>query len=274
MNSAELGIVDTRNVIRLVNEMYQYDFSDHALTSFKRGLERILTNLNLKYADALLARLREDPSFIDSFLHSILVEPTEMFRDPSLWRLIRDEYLPKIASEANPVKVWFPYISSPEELLTLSIVLKECGLQERFTFMVSCLSNQSIEFIRRGTIRLSKFEVSEDNYTRYHGKGKLSDYCHVSERFVTFDAALLEGINYATQNLNFDNITRGSDLIFFRNQLLYFNQTLQDKVINAMTDSLAFGGYLVLGTREKIQFPDNRKILRTVNEDENIYQKR
>ena len=34
----EIGIVDTRNIIRAINDMYNYDFTDYALTSFKRRL--------------------------------------------------------------------------------------------------------------------------------------------------------------------------------------------------------------------------------------------
>ena len=274
MNGTEIGIVDTRNVIRLVNEMYGYDFGDHALTSFKRGLERIMVVHNLKNADSLLSRLREDPSFLQAFLHGIVIEPTEMFRDPSLWRMLRDDFLFKMATASSHPKVWFPYVSSPEELLTFSIVLEECGIRDKFSIAVSCLSEHSMKAIQLGNIRLNKLEVSEDNYTRYHGKGKLSDYCRNSERFVAFDPALLRGITCTLQKLDFENTARNLDLIFFRNQLLYFNQGLQDRVVNVLFDSLSAGGYLVLGAREKIQSQDPAKTFRCVNEEENIYQKK
>ncbi|NJM16591.1 MAG: hypothetical protein HC896_15540 [Bacteroidales bacterium] len=38
----EIGIVDTRSIVKAIRETYGYDFSDYALTSFKRRLERII----------------------------------------------------------------------------------------------------------------------------------------------------------------------------------------------------------------------------------------
>ncbi len=271
MSGNELGIVDTRNIIRLVNDLYQYDFSDFALTSFKRRLERMMEMHNLKYADQFLSKFREDPSFLEIFLNDIVVEPTEMFRDPSLWRLLRDEYLPALAQQATSIRVWFPQLSSAEELISFVILVKESGYEDQVTLTATSLSNFSLEEMKRGKVRLNKMEVSEDNYIRYHGRARLSDYYKVSEGYAWFDQELLTRVSFIRQNLSFENVVRSNDMIFFRNKLLYFNQTLQDKVLKALHESLAFNGYIVLGTRERANWNDPVKSLRAVNEEESIY---
>jgi chemotaxis methyl-accepting protein methylase len=39
-------------------------------------------------------KLRDEPDFFDIFLYEISVPSTEMFRDPSLWRWLREDLLP------------------------------------------------------------------------------------------------------------------------------------------------------------------------------------
>jgi len=42
--------------------------------------------------------------------------------------------------------------------------------------------------------------------------------------------------------------------ILCRNVLIYFDQTLQNRVLNVLNDSLIHRGYLMLGDRESIDF--------------------
>lgn len=80
----EIGIVDYRNIIKVIKESYDYDFSEYALISLKRRFERVIQIHNLKHPDLLIEKLREDSNFFNYFLQEIAVESTEMFRDPSL----------------------------------------------------------------------------------------------------------------------------------------------------------------------------------------------
>jgi chemotaxis protein methyltransferase CheR len=274
MNGIEIGIVDTRNIIRLINEVFYYDFTDYALTSFKRRLENIIILHNLKYPDALQSRLREDKSFFDTFLHEILVEPTEMFRDPSVWRLLHDEYLPKLASTDGHFRIWLPMAVSGEELFTLLVVLKEKELLDSAEITVTCLSNKSMHNIQRGVLKLNRIEVSQENYEHFHGLASLEKYYNPGDTYASFDESLIKIVTFAIQDLNFENSPKSMDLILFRNQMLYFNQTLQDKIAGILYDSLAYGGYLLAGIREKILCSDESRVLRLIDEDESIYQKK
>jgi len=274
MDGIEIGIVDTRNIIRLINELYQYDFSDFALTSFKRRLENLIAFYNLKFADNLAVRLREDQEFFDVFLHEILVEPTEMFRDPSLWRLLRDDYLPQIAKSDTGFKVWFPISVSAEEILTFLILIREIGLTDKCEIIVSHISKKSEEIIKSGRIKPTKIEVSKENYTRFHGTTKFEDYYTIKENYIYFDKGLYKNIAFIKQDLTLDDSPKSIDLIFFRNQMLYYNQVLQDRILDILHESLIYNGYLIAGIREKLAMTDVKKNLRLVDANENIYQKK
>ena len=92
----------------MINETYDYDFSDYALTSLKRRIERLIQFHNIKHPDLLIERLRDDKAYFQRFLEEIAVESTEMFRDPSLWRYFRDELFPLIFKDNLKIKIWFP----------------------------------------------------------------------------------------------------------------------------------------------------------------------
>ena len=80
MNKYELGIVDTRNIIKTLQDVYNYDFKNYALTFFKRRVEKIIINHNLKDADGFIRKIELEKEFFEVFLQEICVENTEAFR--------------------------------------------------------------------------------------------------------------------------------------------------------------------------------------------------
>ena len=96
----EIGIVETRNVIKTILDTYGYDFGDYALTSFKRRLENIIITNGLKDAEGLIARLENNKGFFDTFLKDVNPETTKCFAPP-LERL-GDDILPEIVNSGKP----------------------------------------------------------------------------------------------------------------------------------------------------------------------------
>ena len=62
-------------------------------------------------------------------------------------------------------------------------------------------------------------------------------------------------------------------LILCRNVLIYFNQSLQNKVIALFYDSLCAFGFLALGNKESLLFSDKRKSFDEVDKREKIFMK-
>ena len=63
-------------------------------------------------------------------------------------------------------------------------------------------------------------------------------------------------------------------IIFCRNVLIYFNKTLQNKVLKLFYDSLYPGGFLCLGTKESLKFTDLSEHFEIVADAERIYRKK
>lgn len=273
METIELGIVDTRNILKLLQEKHGYDFSDYALTAFKRRLERAMLITETRTVELFLNRIDRDKNFVENLLHEIQVDSTEMFRDPSLWRWLRDEFLPS-QNYSTPYKIWIPEVVSGDELYTLAIVLKELNIQDKVRITVTSMSNQSLEFIKSGMLRSKKLDVSEENYKRFQGAKEFSLYYELQAGEIVRDPNLVRNVDFLQQSVIFDQTPGEVKLILFRNHLIYYNPTLQNRVLNHLVNSLMTGGHLILGNRESIEgFPRANELV-MVNENENVFKKK
>ncbi len=268
----EIGILDYRNIIKVINETYNYDFSDYALTSLKRRIERSIQNHNIKHVDIFIERLHDDKVFFNQFLQEIAIESTERFRDPPFWRYLRNELLPQIFTDIYRPKIWLPSCFSGDELFSLAIVLAEETWINKADVVVTCQNDLIIEQIKKGLIRNYKIEVSNDNYTRYQGKSQLTDYYTMKGEQAIRDSSLIKNVSFIKQNINFDNSPQDVKLILSRNQLIYYTQSLHDRVLKVFYDSLMTGGHLALGVKEQVGLISS-KYFRIVNEAESVYKK-
>lgn len=268
----EMGIVDYRNIIKVIKDTYSYDLTDYALTSLKRRFERTIQLHNIKSPDVLTEMLRNDKLFFDQFIQEIAVESTEMFRDPSFWRFLRDELLPLLLKDNFKCKIWLPACISGEELFTLTIVIKENNWTDRFELFASSTNDLMLNKVKSGYFKGTKIEASSDNYDRYQGITKLADYFTPKGEYALRDTSLIKNVRFIKQNINFDSSPQDIKLIIFRNQLIYFTQGLHDKTLKVFYDSLMTGGYLALGNKEQVGLI-SAKYYKTINEAESIFKK-
>ncbi len=272
----EIGIVETRNIIKVILDTFGYDFRDYALTSFKRRLEDVITKNGLKDADGLIYRLQNNKDFFDLFLKDITPETTEMFRDPSFWRSLREEILPDIYRNTNKPKIWVAAFDSGEELYSLCVVLKELNLLDKFQIFASVISDQLAKKISSGRIDPKQHEVNEANYQRSNGTKHYSDYYStpIGNGISVFDTDLIENVAFVKIDPLYGNPPSGVKLALFRNQIIYYNQILQDKVITKIHDSMLPSGYLSLGIKESLENTNAYNKFTVVNDPEKIYKKK
>lgn len=272
---AELGIVDIREINRVIKSLYNYDFSFYALTSYKQRLERLMAVYYLDTADGLIRKLQNESQFFDTFLSEIPVSSTEMFRDPSLWRWLREEYFPNhIDKSSGKLRIWIPSCVSGSELFSLTILLTEMGILDKVQIIASALSNKNIDFIKQGTYDLKKLEVSQENYKRFNGLYDLSDYYKPEGNYVIRNTAMFADVDFQKLNLEFDNAPQNVKLAIFRNSLIYCNPTRQEALLQILHHSLSASGYLVLGIRERITGLAATKDFEILNETESVYRKK
>lgn len=272
---AELGIVDIREIIRVIKSVNNYDFSSHALTSFKQRLERLMGLHSIASAEGLIRKIQENSEFFDTFLYEICVPSSEMFRDPSLWRWLREDFFPNMVDKpSGRPKIWFPSCVSGGELYSLAILLSEMGMLDKVQVTATALSDKSIAQIRTGCYDLKKLEVSQENYKRFNGSKDLSFYYKPEKDCIVRNTSLIENVEFRKLNINFDFSPQNVKLILFRNNLIYYNPSLQDRILQILHRSLSAGGYLILGIRERVSGIYASREFELINETESIYRKK
>ncbi|MCF8335187.1 MAG: hypothetical protein K9H65_01165 [Bacteroidales bacterium] len=274
MSKYELGIVDTRNILKTIQEHYDYDFRNYALTFFKRRLEYIIKKYNLKSADHLIKEIINNESFFQLFLKEICVENTEMFRDPSLWRYLMNNFLTPIIQKSTSYKIWFPEVSSGEELYSLVILLAELNLLEHVEIHASSISEIRMNKVKQGVFDSSKMEINEANFKRVFRNKDLNDYCTIKNGEGYINPPLLENIKFFRQNAIFGQYPRKVKLIMWRNQMLYYNQILKERMLKTMNSCLVAGGHLIIGLNEKIDYWNSNSDFILVEENNSVYRKK
>jgi chemotaxis protein methyltransferase CheR len=269
----DIHIVGLKNLIRVVKETYNFDFSDYAISSFKRRVERVIMLYNVKNVDELTEKIKASKHICYDFVKEITVNTTEMFRDPSFWRKLKEDVIPNLATHNN-IRIWHAACSSGEEVYSMAILLKEMGLLDRAIIHATDLNDDVIATAKSGTYSLRSMELNQSNYERAGGKGKLDDYYVASKDRVTFDPELVKNVSFKVHDLAKDTLFSKFDLILCRNVMIYFNIALQDKVVAMFNEGLFSNGFLAIGSKETIAWCRSAEGYTTYCSDEKIYRKK
>ena len=269
----DIDIADLKRITELIHTRYGYDFRNYAMSSFKRRMLRILELKNLS-VDVMLKKLEEQPAFINEFLDELTVNVTEMFRDPSFWRVMREEIIPGILLNHKQFKIWHAGCSSGEEVYSMAILLKEMGIDKDVTLIASDLDVTILDKAKAGSFPIKNMELNEKNYVRFQGTAEsLKKYYKEENGKAVLNRDLLENVSFRKHDLVMGEIFNKFDLVLCRNVMIYFNQTLQNDVLKKFHESLFKYGYLAIGSKESLIWCDIASKFIVVNNEEKVYKK-
>ena len=221
----------------------------------------------------LLETLLNDEDKFEAFIQNVSVTVTEMFRDPMFYKILRVDIIKRLSTYPF-IKVWVAGCATGEEAYSVAILLKEEGLLERSIIYATDINQHSLMHAKAGVFPLDYMKSYTINYQRAGGKNAFSEYYVADHASALFDKSLKKQMVFAPHNLAIDESFNEFNLILCRNVLIYFNQKLQNRVINLFYDSLCMFGFLGLGNKESILFTDKRHFFDVVEKKENIFMKR
>jgi chemotaxis protein methyltransferase CheR len=268
----DIDIADLKRISELIYQKYRYDFRNYAMSSFKRRVLRIMEIKRLT-VDSLLRKLSDHPPFINEFLDELTVNVTEMFRDPSFWRIMREEIVPSILLNHKQFKIWHAGCSSGEEVLSMSILLKEMGILQDVTIIATDLDAAILDKAKTAIYPAKNMDLNEKNYIRFQGNASLHQYYKVENGNAVFDDELMQNVSFRRHDLVLGEPFNKFDLILCRNVMIYFNQALQNEVLKKFHASLFKYGYLAIGSKESLIWCDYSNRFIVVNTEEKIYKK-
>lgn len=240
-------------ILRLLKERSKHDLSDYKPSTLRRRIQRRLGVHGLSTHEAYEQFVRENPQELDLLFKEMLIGVTSFFRDPSVWQALKDVVMPTLLARCTPetaLRAWVVGCSTGEEAFSLAMIFKEavaaiagaerCSLQ----IFATDLSPDAINAARRGHYpqRIAD-EVDSTRLARFftaQGSGFL------------INNEIREMVLFAQHDVILDPPFTRLDLLLCRNLMIYFNATLQSRLMPLFSYSLRAGGALLLGGSETI----------------------
>ncbi len=252
-------------------KQYGYDFRNYSQASFKRRIKAFLNKKGVDLISELIPRLIHDKKFFESLLHTLTITVTEMFRDPPVYKAIREHIVPVLRTYPF-IRIWHAGCATGEEVYSMAILLEQEGLYERSQIYATDINSDSLDTAKHGTYPISAIKKYTSNYHNAGGDKPLSEYYHSDSNSIIMSSDLKKNILFSPHNLVTDSVFGEMHLIICRNVLIYFNRTLQDRVLNLFCDSLVRKGFLCLGDKESLRFSNIADKFVTVGSREKLYQ--
>ncbi|MCP2044852.1 protein-glutamate O-methyltransferase CheR [Pontibacter sp. HSC-36F09] len=268
----DLFELEVEALIKEIHTAYGYDFSGYARASVYRRIKRFLGQKHLQSIGDLRKFLFTDSFFFENFLQEITVNVTEMFRDPTFYKSLRENVLP-ILSTYPFIKVWDAGCSTGEELFSLAILLEEEGLLGRTKIYATDINQKVLRQAKDGIFSATNMTAYTAAYYAAGGKRDFAEYYTSNYGSVKFNSSLVRNVVFYPHNLATDSSFNEFHLIVCRNVLIYFNRTLQERVYQLFDESLVSLGYLALGKKETLAMSDISNRYDFVDKNNRIYRK-
>lgn len=232
-------------------------------SSNKRLLEKkIEAQMNLlSITDAndyifVLEAYKSNSKALDDLATALTTSETYFFRNPNQFNYMLVHLLPDIRAlklPFQPIKIWSLGCSHGEEAYSIAMTAKYFNTVSagvKFNISAGDLNQNNLQTAKKGVYPKRSVSNHLDSFEQ-----KFGFKCgqRMANGGYTVDSGFKELISFCKVNLNNTeslNYLKGSDIIFCRNVLIYFDFELRKKLFDIFFKSLNAGGALFLGETE------------------------
>lgn len=265
--------VELEVLLEALYKRYGYDFRSYTRSSLIRRIRQLMITGRYKRLSDLLTPVMQNEALAMRVIQQFSIPYSDFFRDPWVYRAIASKVFPWL--ETFPFfKVWHAGCGRGQEPYSMSILLKEAGLYERATLYGTDFNSDVLTAARKGIFHIDSIAGVSESYQKAGGKKSFTEYCHAAYGSITLDDGLKDRITFANHNLVQDGVFGEMHLILCRNVMIYFNHDLQDQVLELLTNSLAEGGFLILGAQETLRGSRFNELYDEIDKKACLYRKK
>lgn len=227
--------------------------NDHRKVCFETRLIKHLHHLGDMSLKEYLNKISEDVNERQNLFDLATTNDTYFFRTPRIWQYLNEEFLPAWYY-ANPdfiFKIWSAATSTGEEAYSLAICCEEFKAKHpHFNYLIqsSDINAKVLDCARKGTYQARSVKNFQELYPEWFKK-----YLIKKDNSFEVKPQLKQKIQFSLHNLLEKSYKdQFFELIMIRNVLIYFDQAMQEKVINNLAASLNYCGQLIIGESESI----------------------
>lgn len=264
--------IELKLLLEALFQKYHYDFRGYAMASVKRRMAQARERFGCRSYSQLQDRILHEPAILPDLLSYLTVQVSEMFRDPSYFKAIREKVVPHLRTYPS-LKVWIAGCSTGEEVYSFVILFREEGLEDRTLFYATDINPEALKKADAGVYSLDRIKTFTENHQKSGGRSSLSDYYTAAYGAATFDRTLRKRCVFSDHSLVSDAVFAEVQFVSCRNVLIYFDRPLQDRAIGLFRDSLSRRGFLGLGAKENLRFSKHASAFTEFSQSERLYQK-
>lgn len=253
----EITAVKFDEVIALLVDLTAYDFRNYKSGTLLRRIKRRIAAC--AKADGSVEKymtcLRSDPVELDRLVQDLLINVTEFFRDPLVFKQLETEVIPRLIREkaaGQPIRVWIVGCSTGQEAYSLAILFHEAltrvGSDRLVQIFASDLDPEAVAEARDGIYRETKGLSAE----------RLDLYFRREDDVWRVTPDLRGMVTFTVQDVLADPPFSRLDLLSCRNVMIYLKPEAQARLIALFHYALVPGGILLLGAAETIGRPEDR----------------
>jgi two-component system CheB/CheR fusion protein len=246
---------DIDRILQMIAERTGANFAEYKLATINRRVGRRMALHKISSLADYLHYIKQVPRELELLFKDILISVTGFFRDYEAFQALKRAlpHMLRTKKKGDNIRVWVPGCATGEEAYSIAMLLHEqLGKdvnQYNIQIFGSDLDQDAIMQARKG-IYATATVVDVD-------KKLLDKFFTHADNTVQVIKSIREMIVFAKQDLTQDPPFSHLDVISCRNLLIYFNSSLQKKIVPMFHYILNPEGLLFLGKSESIgQFAD------------------
>jgi chemotaxis protein methyltransferase CheR len=194
------------------------------------------------------ARLKADKEELDAFLDRVTINVSHLWRHEDQWSSLSKTILPELADRGR-VRCWSAGSSYGAEAFTLAAVARESVPDARVEIQGTDLDRRMVERARKGRFSAEDARTAPPALLKKWFEA-------VDEGGWQAKSELVRMTRFEVGDLLRMPVQAGRyDLIMCRNTVIYFTEEVRDALHARLATALAPGGYLVVGTSERVSDP-------------------
>lgn len=266
----EIEALEIRLLLEAIWARWGFDLRDYAAPSMRRRVRAVLAATGDAHLGQLQHRVLHDRDLFGDVIERLTVQVTELFRDPSVYAELRARVVPLLRT--YPVlKVWHAGCSTGEEAYATAILLAEEGLGPRTQLYATDLSHRAIEHAKEGVYPAANLVAFARNHVQSGARSDIGDWLTAAYGSVAMRESVRSRILFFQHDLVSDQVFGEMNLVCCRNVLIYFNAELRARVLRKIADSLCPGGFLAVGSSERLSAADAALGFKSFSEPHRIY---
>jgi len=194
--------------------------------------------------------LDQNPEMVIELMDYLAINVSEFFRDLPSFEYLKKTVLPELLSRNRRLNIWSTACSCGQEAYSIAIMLEDICPQHRHRILATDIDRKALEQAGNGGPYSPSDVRNIDRHTLARFFVKEEDGYRVND-------FIRKKVEIGHHNLLRGPFEYGFDLIVCRNVIIYFSNSVRDKLYANFYRSLRAGGMLFVGGSEVILHPDD-----------------